>query len=100
MSIGTREGQEPRHRSWCWRLALTRLLTLCLIAAAAPFAIAQGTQRARVSAVLNQSAVAPGQDAVVAVVMDIAKGFHAQSHKPNDPNLIALTITPAKESPV
>ena len=79
---------------------MTRLLTLFLLTGAAPLAIAQGTQRAKVSAVLNQATVAPGQDVVVAIVLEIQRGFHAQSHKPNDPNLIALTITPSKDSGV
>jgi len=55
---------------------------------------AQGRGEASVSAVLNQSALRPGQDAVVAIVLEIKPGFHAQSHTPKDPNLIALTIKP------
>jgi thiol:disulfide interchange protein len=45
-----------------------------------------------VAAHLNFTAVHPGQQAGVAVVLDLQSGFHAQSHTPKDPNLIALSV--------
>jgi thiol:disulfide interchange protein len=72
-----------------------RWFFILLLAAAGLRAQAQGSQ-ASVSAALNVTALSPGQDAVVAVVLDIKDGFHAQSHTPRDPDLIALTIKPAK----
>ncbi|HEY7120851.1 MAG TPA: cytochrome c biogenesis protein CcdA [Tepidisphaeraceae bacterium] len=54
-------------------------------------AIAQPKPEA-VSAHLNFTAVHPGQQAAVAIVLDLQRGFHAQSHTPKDPNLIALSV--------
>ncbi len=34
----------------------------------------------------------PGQQGAIAVVMDIQKGFHAQSHRPLEPNYIPTTV--------
>jgi thiol:disulfide interchange protein DsbD len=65
-------------------------IALCL--ALAPLARAQA-KRATVSATLNATALQPGKDAVVAVVFDIKRGFHAQSHKPKDPDLIPLVVS-------
>jgi len=48
--------------------------------------------RATVQAALNFTALQPGQQAVIAVVLDIAPGYHAQSHTPLDPNLIAFEV--------
>ena len=48
-----------------------------------------------VSAELNYSALPPGQQAVLAVVVDIPQGLHAQSHTPSDVNFIRLELTPA-----
>jgi thiol:disulfide interchange protein len=67
------------------------LLLLVLLSTCATFAQAQ-MKHAAVSAALNRSALQPGQDAVVAVVLDIKPGFHSQSHTPKDPDLIALTL--------
>jgi thiol:disulfide interchange protein len=65
------------------------LIALCLIAAPAALGVAKN---ASVTAMLNSSGVHSGQDAVVAVVMTIKPRFHAQSHTPRDPNLIALMV--------
>lgn len=51
--------------------------------------------RATVSAQVNTSAVRPGDRGVAAVVVDIAPGFHAQSHRPSAPQYIALQVKPA-----
>src|SRR5581483_3939985 len=49
-------------------------------------------QRASVSAALNVSSLQPGKSAVLAVVIDVAPGLHAQSHTPLDENLIPLVV--------
>ncbi len=50
------------------------------------------TKYATVSGVLNKSALKVGDEAVVAVVVDVAEGFHAQSHTPHSENLIPCTV--------
>jgi thiol:disulfide interchange protein DsbD len=47
-------------------------------------------QYATVSASLNTTALQPGQQAVVAVVVEIKSGYHAQSHTPSQEGLIAF----------
>jgi thiol:disulfide interchange protein DsbD len=66
------------------------MLVLTLVCSALP-ALAQRA-RVAVSAELSVKSVQPGGEAVIAVVLDIAKGFHSQSHTPKDPNLIPLTL--------
>ena len=48
--------------------------------------------RATVSAALNVESLIAGEPAVLAVVIDVKSGFHAQSHKPLDENLIPFTL--------
>jgi suppressor for copper-sensitivity B len=55
-------------------------------------AIAQ-TQTATYSAALSVSALPAGQNAALAVVVDVAPGLHIQSHEPLDPNLIPFEIS-------
>ncbi len=43
---------------------------------------------------VNFSALQPGQQAVVAVVLDIKLGFHAQSHTPSDINYVKFEARP------
>src|SRR6185369_17901224 len=74
---------------------LLALLALALPLAFAPLAQAQ-PKTTTLTTALNRSALQPGQDAVVAVVLDIKPGFHSQSHTPKDPDLIALNVTAAK----
>lgn len=50
-------------------------------------------QRADLTTKLNFDRLQPAQQAVVAVVLDIQPGFHAQSHQPLDENLIAFRVT-------
>src|SRR5687767_11418716 len=54
-----------------------------------------GAQRISVEAVLNHKDLRAGQRAAVALVLDVKQGFHAQSSKPLDENLIPLRVTPA-----
>ncbi len=72
--------------------AVLTALSALLVSLFAQAALAQEAKRATVSAALNVSALRPGGEAVVAVVVDVAKGFHAQSHKPKDDLAIPLTI--------
>src|SRR5438093_8865939 len=53
---------------------------------------AQDAQRATVSAALNMTALQPGQQAVIAVVLDVKSGFHAQSHTPSNENFIPTEV--------
>ena len=46
----------------------------------------------------NTKTLQPGQQAVVAVVLEIRPGFHAQSHRPLSKNYIA-TVVKFKEDP-
>src|SRR6476620_6804362 len=71
------------------------LLASALLLAFAPLALGQ-PKAATLTTALSRSALQPGQDAVVAVVLDIKPGFHSQSHTPKDPDLIALNVTAAK----
>src|SRR5688500_17139538 len=87
-------------RSLCGRVKMSQpmrallrpllLASLCCLlpgfAASAQFGFTTPTgtaQQATVSAALNLSALQPGQDAVVAVVLDVKRGFHAQSAQAN-----------------
>src|SRR3954469_24440622 len=71
------------------------LFASALLLAFAPFAQAQ-PKAATLTTALSRSALQPGQDAVVAIVLDIKPGFHSQSHTPKDPDLIALNVTATK----
>ena len=42
---------------------------------------------------IERDALKPGADAVIAVVLDVKEGFHAQSHKPLDENLIPCVVS-------
>src|SRR5215216_3099918 len=71
---------------------LAYLTLLVLVAASSAAVLAQpADQHATVTAALNQQAVAPGQEVVVAVVLDVGKGLHAQSAHPN--NLLPLKLS-------
>lgn len=50
-------------------------------------------QLATLSTALNFKSLQPGQEAVLAISVDIRTGYHAQSHTPKDPNLIPFTVT-------
>src|SRR5438132_7951105 len=72
--------------------AVAVLLAVALLGGWTQRAAAQQASLAKVSAELNHAGVQAGQDAVVAIVFEVKAGFHAQSHTPKTPNLIALTI--------
>src|SRR5206468_3996357 len=55
----------------------TMFLVLCALLVIVP---AHAAERAKVSAALNKSALQPDQPVVIAVVFEVAEGFHAQSH--------------------
>jgi thiol:disulfide interchange protein len=46
-----------------------------------------------VSATLNRSALPPGEESLVAVVIEIPDKLHAQSHTPSQESFIPLTVT-------
>ena len=58
----------------------------------ATIAAAQKSDRAAISTALNYTALKPGQRAMLAIVVDIRDGFHAQSHTPLDENFIPMTL--------
>src|SRR5688572_6692814 len=63
--------------------------TLLLLPLAAE---AQTEGLAKVSAKLNQSALRPGDEAVLAVVVDIAEGYHSQSDQPLNTNFVPFAV--------
>ena len=54
--------------------------------------LCMAARRADVSAVLSSTALHAGDKAELAVIVDVHPGLHAQSHTPNDPNLIPLVV--------
>lgn len=71
-----------------------RFIGLMLVLTFLHSATAQARTSADVSAALNSSALRQGQDAMLAVVVDVHAGLHAQSHTPLDPTLIPFELTP------
>jgi thiol:disulfide interchange protein len=69
------------------------LVGLALLAMGQPpshgAAAGQG-ERVQVQTALNQSALRPGDQALAAVVLDIAPGFHVQSHTPTPENIATV----------
>lgn len=63
-------------------------------------AAAPKSPSAAVSAELNYSALPPGQQGVVAVVVDIPSGLHAQSHTPSQDSYIRFEVVPDANSSV
>ena len=55
--------------------------------------------RASAELLLNTDRLAPGQQAIAAVVVTTADGYHAQSNQPLDPTLIPFVVT-LKSEPV
>jgi thiol:disulfide interchange protein len=70
----------------------TSLLALLLILGFQISAAQAARISADVSAALNSSVLLTSGQAVVAVVVNIHPGLHAQSHQPLDPNLIPLEV--------
>jgi thiol:disulfide interchange protein DsbD len=58
-----------------------------------PGTAAKPEERAKVSALLDTDTLQPGQQGVLAIVLDVAPGFHAQSDKPLNPDFIATAVT-------
>lgn len=70
------------------------LVVLAILAAfASPRAAHAAPPKAVVTGSLSVSALQPGKEAVVAVVIDIPEKLHAQSHTPTEDYYIPLTVT-------
>jgi thiol:disulfide interchange protein DsbD len=88
------------------RRALIPVLPACLLACAFSFswsasALPQGASAlpnaasiVKPRAVVSLDPVPRGKEFQVAIVVDIARGFHMNSHKPSDEYLIPTTLTP------
>ncbi len=76
------------------RRSVRRLAILVLSALLAGAASAQPQQAGKLSAsaVLNSTALHPGQRVLLAVIIDVEKGYHAQSHKPVGKDDIKLEL--------
>jgi len=68
---------------------------LCLLLMMLPLLLAARPPRAQVNAEINYSALPPGQEAVVAVTLDVPPGLHVQAHDAPKP-FIASTLTVAE----
>lgn len=95
-------------RSTPGRIAAGALAWLALLGTAAygqdstgsaPAANVSADSRASVAAHVNFDRVQPGQQAVVAIVLDIQEGFHAQSNKPIQDFLIPFSLTALAAEP-
>ncbi len=75
-----------------WIILVLAFLGLCAVPMTAA-ATSTGPAALTVSAELNYSSLPPGQQAVLAVVVDIPKGLHAQSHTPSREGLIRFELT-------
>ncbi|HEV8290522.1 MAG TPA: protein-disulfide reductase DsbD N-terminal domain-containing protein, partial [Tepidisphaeraceae bacterium] len=73
------------------RFLAIAIAALVLLLAASPLWAQQGPLSVRM--VANTKTVQPGQQGVVAVVMEIAPGFHAQSHRPLEATYIPTNVT-------
>ena len=81
------------------RRSLTGFVMACLAAVGLSAGLAATPARAAepsadVSAELSTTAVPADGRAMLAVVIDVHGGLHAQSHTPSDPSYIPLVITP------
>lgn len=68
-------------------------ISLLVLLYSAALVLAQPMGQGRVSASANFDAAQTGQQAAVAVVLDVGFGMHAQSHTPLAPNLIPLNVS-------
>ncbi|HEV2292348.1 MAG TPA: thioredoxin family protein [Tepidisphaeraceae bacterium] len=73
------------------RFAPRFLALFALLVLVAP-ASAQPKSRAKLSTALNTTALQPGEPAVVAIVVDVDPGHHAQSRTPLTDNLIRFDV--------
>jgi thiol:disulfide interchange protein DsbD len=76
----------------CIRILAMLCLLLCPAFGSIPSA---GANHAKITTFLSASDLQPGQTAVLAVVVDITPGLHAQSHTPLNDNYIKFEVTPA-----
>src|ERR1700733_4375053 len=77
-----------------------RFCVLGLMLFLAPLAAEAQSKYSDYSVKLNASALQPGQTAVLALVVDIKPGLHAQSHTPiavGDSNPIAFVVEPSPD---
>jgi thiol:disulfide interchange protein len=80
------------------RIGSIPFLTICLTSLmAGSIALAAPPPKAQVSAKLNVSALQPGKTAIVAVIVNVPKGFHAQSATPLDPSYIKFKVDPTAD---
>lgn len=77
------------------RLALTLAFAFSLMTAVIGRAQPAGAKAdlATVQAILNTQSLQAGQQAVIAIVLEVRKGYHAQSHEPFQENLIKCEVT-------
>lgn len=73
-------------------IAVLAILLGCAAAIAQP--------KPAIDARLNYDALQPGQQAVIAVIVDIPAGLHSQSHTPTSEDYVAFVITPDPASGV
>jgi DsbC/DsbD-like thiol-disulfide interchange protein len=73
-------------------LAISVLTLLLALAASAQMQPAASVVKSH--AYVSLEPVPRGRDFQAAIVIDIARGYHMNSHKPTDPYLIPTTITP------
>src|SRR5687768_10871399 len=64
-----------------------------------PEGVQPGGDLATIEPKLNFDRVQPGQQVVVALVMEVQSGYHAQSNKPLDENLIPFQLTDLSARP-
>ena len=90
-------------RAFFFSRDLSSLLVIAIVALLVPagdaFASSQDALPSPAAVVKPQTFVSlepvpRGKSFEIAVVVEIAKGFHMNSHKPTDPYLIATTLTP------
>lgn len=82
----------PRHPVRI--LSFPFVLALAALLCTGRFAGAQPTgEQISLRTTLSQTALRPGDNAVLAVVADVKEGFHAQSHAPIDENFIAFEVS-------
>src|SRR5689334_18390128 len=67
-------------------------IALLLLSMIASISARAQTKYADVSSALNSTALQPGGQGVIAVVLDVKEGFHAQSHTPYKENLFACRV--------
>src|SRR5690348_17090690 len=80
---------------------LLALLAFCLVGAPALAQPKDAPQRAEVKrAVLNRTALRPGDKAMLAVEVEVKEGFHAQSHTPSQEFFIKFELKPDKDDAV